>query len=67
MFAAFLSAFGGLLVYHLANHVAGGEIYAYGTTCPKRFLAASASMVGDRINLKQIKMATVPTLFKMWT
>jgi hypothetical protein len=33
----------------------------------KRFLAASAPMVGDRIKLKQIKMATVPTLFKMWT
>ena len=34
MFAAFLSAFGGLLVYHLANRVAGGEIYTFGTTCP---------------------------------
>ena len=33
----------------------------------KRFVAASASMVGDRIKLKQIEMATVPTLFKMWT
>ena len=31
MFAAFLSAFGGFLVFHLVNRVAGGEIYA---TCP---------------------------------
>ena len=34
MFAAFLSAFGGFLVYYLANRVAGGEIYACGTSCP---------------------------------
>ena len=34
MFTAFLSAFGGFLVFHLVNRVAGGEIYACGTTCP---------------------------------
>ena len=34
MFAAFLSAFGGFLVFHLVNRVAGGEIYVCGTTCP---------------------------------